>query len=231
MTNLQILSLLLASPRQAFAELQERPRWWFPFLLTVLAALAVILAYYLTVDFKWMVEQTLSANPRIARMTPEQRQRAAAFMSRNVMLGTSLLSIPLGLGCARLLEAAWYLLAGKVAGTQQSFRQWFSLACWSALPALITSVAGLLIVVFSGTGQIAAGSMSPLSLNELLFHLPMGARGFTLLNSLTLVHPLIWWLTAAGVRVWTRRSWLFSLSFVLLPVALFYGIWAAWALR
>jgi hypothetical protein len=230
MTNLQILALLLTSPRQACIELQQRPRWWFPLLLTVIATLAVIIAYYRVVDFKWLAEQTLNVNPRVARMTPEQRQRAVAFISRNVMLGTSLVTVPLAFGAARLLEAGWYLLAGKVVGLQQSFRQWFSLACWAGLPGLISAAAGLSFILLSGNSQLATGSMAPLSVNELFVHLPAGARGATLLSSLTLVHPLIWGLTAVGVQTWTKRSWLFSVVYTLLPQVLVYGIWAAWAL-
>ena len=38
-------------------------------------------------------------------------------------------------------------------------------------------------------------------------------------------------IAAVGVRVWSNRSWLFSILFTALPYLLIYGIWAFFALR
>ena len=34
-----------------------------------------------------------------------------------------------------------------------------------------------------------------------------------------------------GVRVWSQRSWAFSAIFILLPIVVLYGLWAAFAFR
>ena len=73
--------------------------------------------------------------------------------------------------------------------------------------------------------------LQPLSLNELLFHLPMGSPGQQLLDSLSIPSLLTWILAIIGVHAWSQRSWMFSAIVVLIPLVLFYGIWAIFAFR
>jgi hypothetical protein len=227
MKNIQIVTALATSPSKAFAELNERPRVWFPLLLTVIALVGLTAWYYEFVDFSWLVDQTLSGN----QYSDAQRQQVAAFMTRGVLMGTSLIAIPIFLLGARLVEAVYYLLAGNLTGVQKPFKNWFALAWWTGLPGLISVVPAALILLLSDNNQISSSAMAPLSLNELIFHKGMAERGFTLLTTLTLIHPIIWGLTVVGVHVWSGRSWLYSTLFSLLPPLLVYGTWAAFALR
>lgn len=231
MNNTQLVAALATSPSKAFAELNEQPRVWFPLLLTVIAAVGITAWYYSVVDFSWLVEQILSGNPDSARMTDAQRQQAATFMSRGFLMGTSVITIALFLVGARLVEAVYYLLAGNITGVQKPFKNWFALGWWTGLPGLISVVPAALILLLSDNNQISSSAMAPLSLNELFFHKGMAERGFTLLTTLTLVHPIIWGLTVVGVHVWSGRSWWFSSLFSLLPPLLVYATWAAFALR
>ena len=59
----------------------------------------------------------------------------------------------------------------------------------------------------------------------------MGDPGYSLFVSLSILMPLSWLLAAIGVRQWSKRSWLFSWIFVLVPSILIYGCWAWFALR
>jgi hypothetical protein len=95
------------------------------------------------------------------------------------------------------------------------------------LPSLLGILASAALLLASDTHQIDNGELAVLSLNELFFHVPFGGKGHTLLTTLTILHPWMWWLTALGVRVWTGRSWTFSALFALLPVVVGYGAWAA----
>lgn len=94
------------------------------------------------------------------------------------------------------------------------------------MPSLLGVVASAALLLATDTNQIDAGALAALSLNELFFHVPMAGKGYTLLTTLTLLQPWMWWLTALGVRVWTGRSWTFSAIFALLPVVVGYGAWA-----
>jgi hypothetical protein len=50
-TNLQRALVLLTSPQREMTALAERPSFWFPLLLTLLATLAIQLWYFQIVDF------------------------------------------------------------------------------------------------------------------------------------------------------------------------------------
>ena len=224
MKNMELAWNILTSPGRAFAELQERPRFWWPLLAMILGVAALVGWYYSVVDIQWLMEQILSGNEQL---TEAQRAKAIEGTSRGFMLGSSVIAGAIAVAVIKLLEALYYSLAGKVTNVERSFRHWLALACWSSLPSLLGVLASAALLLVSDTNQIDNGELAVLSLNELFFHVPLGGKGHTLLTTLTLLHPWMWWLTALGVRVWTGRSWTFSAFFALLPVVVGYGAWAA----
>ena len=223
MNNMELAWAVIATPRAALTELRERPRFVFPLLLLVIATGVLATWYYSIVDLPWLMDQTFSANERTAQMSEAQRSAALGMMSRGMMLTSSLIGGLLGVVVLKALEALYYVLADKITNLRLTFKHWFALACWTSIPSVIVAIASMLILLTSSTNQISVGTLSPLSLNELFFHLPMGAKGSTLLTSLTLIHPWMWWLTALGVHLWTGRSWMFSVWFVMLPVIVICG--------
>jgi len=223
MNNMELAWAVIATPRAALSELRERPRFVFPLLLLMVSSGVLVAWYYSIVDLEWFMDQTFAANERVAQMSEAQRSAALRMMSRGMLLTSSLIGGLIGVVVLKALEALYYVLADRITNLGLTFNHWFALACWTSIPSVIVAIASLLILLTSRTNQISAGALSPLSLNELFFHLPMGAKGSTLLTSLTLIHPWMWWLTALGVRLWTGRSWMFSVGFVLLPVILVCG--------
>ncbi len=173
------------------------------------------------------MEHILSGTRGAAQMSEEQRAKAVEAASRSFMLGSSVIGAGVVIVARILLEALYYSLAGKVTNVERSFRHWLALAAWTAWPALLGVLASAAVLLAADTNQLGLNDLAVLSLNELFFHVPMGDKGNTLLTTLTLLHPWMWWLSALGVRIWTGRSWVFSVIFALLPVALGYGIWAA----
>ena len=231
MGNLDLLSLLPTQPRKAFDALTERPRFWFPLLLTVVVGVVTTVWYYKVVDLQWLLDETLRSNPRTAAMTEDQRAQALQRMTPGVLMGSSVLAVVLLAPLFRVLETTYFLLAGKVMNVQRSFRQWLALSCWSSLPTLLATIPTVILLATSGNGQIDSSAIQPLSLNELFFHRHMGDGGYQLLVSLSVLQPLAWLLSAIGVQQWSKRSWGFSAVFVLLPVVLIYGAWAGFSLR
>jgi Yip1 domain len=229
MNNMELAGALVTAPSAAFADLKEKPRFWFPLLTVCLTTAAIFIWYYSIVDIEWLRDRLLSANPRMDQMTDQQREAAAKFMSANFLMWSSVASIVITIPIMRALEAVYFTLAGNVANVRYKFEHWFSLACWTGLPHVIGTAAMVVYLLTANTNQISNEELSLLSLNELFFHKSMTEPGFALLSSITLIHPWVWWLTVLGVRVWSGRSWLFSSVFALLPVVILYGAWAAWA--
>ena len=223
--NIALAVALFTEPRRAFDAIAARPRWLFPLLVLLLTSLALLVWYYARVDLEWLIDQQLSASPRAATMTEEQRQAAARFTSRGTMISISVIAVVLFIVLVRVLEAVWYLLAGKIGNVERSFRQWFSFACWTSLPQVIAVVPAVLVMMTTSTTQIDPGAINPLSLNELFFHRGMADPGYSFLTNVSVLHFVGLALAVFGLHHWSKRTWLFSSIFVLLPPVLIFGIW------
>jgi hypothetical protein len=218
MQTLKLSTQVLLEPRQAFRSLLARPSCAAPLLAIVVCTLAAYIIYFQVVDFPWLVDALLNGDPRTAAMPQDERMKAAAMFSRQGMLMAGALGVMLGIPVLRLVEAAWYLVAGRATGVALSFRHWLSL---TAVPLMF------LVLASHSNGQLTLEQLQIASLNEVFFHLPPGHRWFALLSNLTLFQPWCWWLAAQAVREWTGRSWTYSIVITMAPVVVVYGAWSA----
>lgn len=231
MNNLALSAALATAPSSAFAELRERPRFWFPLILVILATAGIQYWYYSVVDFEWLKDAMYGNNPDIQALPDEQRAAAMSMISRNTLLWASVVSIAVIAPIVLLLQALYLLVVAKITKLSFGFKHWFTLASWTALPALLAVVVSAILLILADNPQISMGVLAPLSLNELLFHVPMNGRGYTLLTSLNIPTFLGWALMIIGIHTWTQRSWGFCAAVVLLPWVLIFGIAAFFAFR
>jgi len=231
MNNLELTVALATAPSSAFAELRERPRFWFPLLLIVLTTVGVVYWYYSMVDIEWFKDLLFSNDSRFKKMGEDERAAAIAMVTRTPLLWSSVIGPFIGIPILCALEALYLLIAAKVTKLQPGFKHWFALGAWSLLPLVLGNVVAAILLFLSDTTQISPGSLQPLSLNELLFHRPMGSPGQALFESLTIPTFLSFALMIIGIRVWSQRSWAFSTAVVALPWILIYGCWAFFAFR
>jgi hypothetical protein len=225
MNNLALSVALATAPSTAFTELRERPRFWFPLLLLVLTTAGLTYWYYSIVDIEWLKDAMFSNNPDFQELDEEKRTAAIAMFGRGPLLWSSVVSMFIILPCVFLLEALYLLVAAKVTKIPLGFKHWFALACWTSLPMLLGTAVGAILLLLADNSQVPTPSvMAPLSLNELLLHVPEGAPGHTLFTSLGIPFFLSCALMIVGVHTWSRRSWGFSSIVVLLPWVLIYGI-------
>lgn len=233
MNNFAVLQALAFEPRKAFAELDARPRFWWPLLVVAIASAVVNYWYTAAVDLEWLADIQLRANPLTQNMTSDElarmAQRSAANQGASAILNgvVTLLILPL----IMLASALYYSIAGKVTGAERSYRHWLALSAWASIPTLLVLLASAIVLLTASTNQISQSDLQPLSFNSLFLHREPGDPGFTLLTSLNLIQLVSIYLATVGVRVWTGRSWLFSAIFVALPYVLLYGIWAFFSLR
>jgi hypothetical protein len=226
-TNLQLASLLFTSPTKAFTELKQKPVFALPMWLTLMGTIAVTAWYYSKVDIAWFQEQMTAAS----RIPAAQQQQMAAVMTRPVLLWSSVIAAPIVTIIIVTIGAVYFLLAGNVTHVRYSFKHWFAFTWWASSPQIIAFIPSLLILGLSSTTQIFPSALQPLSLNELVFHRAVGTPGYSLLSALGLVQVATAWLTYMGIRAWSGRSTLFSVTIALLPTVLIYGIWALFAFR
>lgn len=226
MNNLDLSVALATAPSSAFAELRERPRFWFPLLLLVLSSAGLIFWYYSIVDIDWYKQAVLASTPDFQSLNDDERAVAMSMMTAKTLKWGSTAGLIIFILVVYLAQALLLWLAARVTKLPQGFKHWFTLVCWSSLPVLLGTVVASILLFLSETPQIALGVLQPLSLNELLFHVPLESRGYTLVSSISIPAILGWALMIIGVRVWSQRSWAFSAAFILVLVVIVYAIWA-----
>ena len=232
MNNLALATSMVTAPSAAFAELRERPRFWFPLLLITLSTAAMCYWYYSVVDFEWLKDMIFSSNPKMQAMPEAQRTAAMGMMGRGTMMWGSVIGSLIVIPLFSALWALYLLLAAKITKLPLGFKHWFALTCWTSLPILLGVVVSAIFLAMAGSNpQVSPGVMQPLSLNELLLHRPMGSPGEALLDSLSIPGLLSWALLVIGVHTWSQRSWGFSAAFIVLPIVVIFGIWAFIAFR
>lgn len=232
MNNLALAGNLATAPSVAFAELRERPRFWFPLLLVVLTTVGLTYWYYSFVDIEWLKDAMFSNNPKFQELDEEKRAAAMAMFGRGPLLWSSVVSMFIMIPAIMLLEALYLLIAAKVTKLSFGFKHWFSLACWTSLPMLLGTIVGAILLLLADNSQVPTYTvMAPLSLNELLLHVPEGSPGYTLFESLSIPFFLSCALMIIGVRTWSQRSWGFSSIVVLLPWVIIYGLAAFFSFR
>jgi hypothetical protein len=226
MTNLQRTLLLLTSPQKAMADLGGRPTFWFPLVVTLLGALVVHLWYFQIVDLAWLADYAVGSNRRMAQLPEATRAAMAARMSKGRLLwftvGAALLT-PL---IVRTLVATFFNLLGKLLNIRRTFQEWLAVIWWASLPLTLNFVAAALLLAFTRSRQISPPAMFVLSLNELFAQKNYNDRGFNILTTLTLLHPVAWWYTVRGAQALSGRSLQYSAAFTLIPIFLFYAAWA-----
>jgi hypothetical protein len=233
MNNLAIVQALAFEPRQAFTELDARPRFWWPLLVVVLSSAVLTFWFMSFVDLEWLIDQQLRQSARTASLTEEEivalaRQQASMG---GLLAGIGAVATGLFIAFMLLVGAVYYLLAGKIAGVNRSFRHWLALSAWTSLPTVLAVIPAALVLLTATSNQVGQDSLQALSLNELFFKLEPGETGFTLLTNINLFTFVSLYLGAVGVKVWSSRSWLFSIVFSVLPLILIVGIWALYVLR
>jgi hypothetical protein len=231
MNDFSLLGALVTAPSRAFAELRERPKFWFPLLLVTLTTAALIFWYYSVVDIDWLKDAMYSNNPQFQKMPDADRARAMGMISRTMMKWGSTVGVIIMVPVLVTVQALYLFVAGKVTKLTPDFKHWFSFAAWTGLPALINTIVAAIFLLISDTTQMGPNVLQPLSLNELVFHLPQGTVAAGLLGALNLTYLLNWALMIIGVRAWSQRSWQFSSIYVLLPWVVIFGLWAVAAFR
>jgi hypothetical protein len=231
MNNITLAGLMVTSPSAAFAELRERPRFWMPLVVLAVAMIAQQFWYYSIVDIDWLKDHLYTGNARIDAMPPEARARMMEMMSRKALTWGTVISLAIFIPLIFAIMAGYYKLAGKITNANQTYKQWFTLATWSALPMLVGTVSGAVILLMQqSNAQLGPSELQILSANELFFHRTPAQPGYQLLQLLSPITFWTWALGIIGVKTWSGRSWVFSSVFMLLPMAVIFGIGIARAL-
>lgn len=223
MSPMSTLLSIFVDPVKAMQAVRERSMIWLPLLLMTFGTAAVMVWYYQTVDFPWLQDQMLAAS---GQSDPAAIEVARGYMTHSLMMGSSVLAIFIIVPLLLLLTSVYYLLAAKVIGNDLGFGKWFAFSTWTAVPTLLAIPAMAVQILMTSNGQLATDALNPLTLNSLMFHLPVSNPWAGLLSAISI--PSLWATLVAiiGYKVWTAKSTSISTLIVLLPQVVIYGIWA-----
>ena len=166
--NASVIAMnVLTAPNVAFAALKERPSFLVPLLLLLGAAALTTFLYMNGVDLVWFFEQQAQQNPNV---TEEQTAAFGRFLSRVPQAGVAVVLALLGVmsvGVLLLLQSFYLKIVTWIARDGVSYKHWFSLAAWCALPSLLTSLASVVNLLTSDLSLMPQQAVNPLSFANL----------------------------------------------------------------
>lgn len=219
---------IFLQPSKVFADLKEKPTFWWPLLLVALASSLMLLVYYMKVDAEWLSSSMLLAGSQDLSAAEVQQIRATMPGAR--MMGyIGAVSAVVVTGIAALLYALYFMLAGKIAGAATSFRHGLSLFSWASMPTLLGVVVAIIGIAMMEP-QTGLESLMLTNVDPLLVQLPPDNPWSGLAKGFSLLTLWMWFLLALGWRTWTRSGWLQAVVVALLPSVVVYGAMALFAL-
>ncbi|MBQ5949406.1 YIP1 family protein [Massilia sp. ST3] len=222
-TPLSIMSGMFFDPSTAFDRLRARTSSWLPLIAVTLGTALVYWWYYQTVDFGWLVDHTLAANPDF---TDEQRESTRSMMTPAFITNSSLAATLIVTPISFAVFAIYYSIVGKITDTGLRYRDWFAFCVWTSVPRLLL-LPLMAFQILTSDGRVAPEDLSMVSINTLFLQLPNSHpwAGFAAGLDLSVLWSCV--LAVLGLRVWTGRSTGACIALCLLPLAIVYGGWAA----
>ena len=148
------------------------------------------------------------------------------MMSRNFMMGTSLIGAVLGAPISYAIYALYLIIVSKITRVEIGFSKWFAFSAWSSVPQFLVFPLGFIQILLSSNGQMLPSALNPVSLNQLFFHLEPAMRWATLLDSISILTLWTFVVNVIAFQQWTQKSRLVSIVVIALPSLLFYGAMA-----
>ena len=216
---------VLYDPTATFQRLQARPKGWIPMLVLMATSCVLTLWYFSTVDFAWFLDQMLGV-----MKTPAEREQAAAVMSKNFMMTTSLVSSLVVLPVFFVIMGLYLMIVSKALAHGMSFGKGFALAAWASVPGILLFPLGAMQILLASSGQLGFSELNPVSLNQLLFHYDMAHPLATLMDTISVTSIWSLVLLVIGFETWAKVKRSTAVLVVLIPHLLVYGAWFAYAM-
>lgn len=215
----------LFDPKPAFADIASRPaRWWVPLLLLALLSLVFTFAYTKRVGWERFLREQIESSPRTQDLPAEQREEIIQTQVRwapmfGYVFGTVYWAV-----VSLVAAGAFLFIFNVLLGSQLSFRQVFSITCYSLLPMVLGGGIALLLLFLKHPAQFDLNN--PVASNLGVFLDPNTTPKWllSLATSFDLFSLWVLALLATGFCVGARKiSWSKSAAWV-------GATWAVWLL-
>jgi hypothetical protein len=199
MSEISRLTGVFFEPSKAFADIAERPRWFVPLLIVVLASIVFLVVFSYHVGWQGLIEETMNT-PRMLQMQPEQRHQTEAVLQRFypvlAPLG-ALIAVPV----MDLITAG--ILMGIASGIMSAgirFKQFFAVACYAGLTAVVTQVLATVVMFLKPPDQFNLRNPIAFNLGAFLDPNAHSKAIYTLASGLDVIAFWGIFLTAVGIK-------------------------------
>jgi len=152
---------VFTSPRALFEHLEQRPSWFVPLLVTLIAVAIFIVVLWNPVMMPNMVERMESQGAR---------QEVVDMMTKNGLAITLLPGLLFGAGFTFLIALAVQGIGGFLLGGKLTYKQALSIVCHAGLIGVLGLVVMIPLAFVAKTAQVSVGP-------GMMFN-PMEAEGF-----------------------------------------------------
>ena len=219
---------IFLEPGKVFADLREKPTFVVPFVMVLLASMAMSFMYFMKVDSSWFIDHMLMAGGK--EISAAELAQAKSIMPGAKMMGyISLVSTPIVMAIIVTVMSLYYLLAGKISGSAIGFKHALSLTCWSSMPMVLGAIVGLVGVIMMSP-QTGIESLMLTHIDPLIVQLQVESPWKKLATTFDLLSIWSYFLVALGWKTWGKTSWAEAVAVAIIPSALIYGVWAVWIL-
>ena len=229
MGELGRLSGVLFDPKPAFADIAARPvRWWVPLLLLSVISVGFILVFSQQVGWERFFRQQFQQNPRTREMPAEQREQILQQQVRYAPMFapvSSALAYPvIGL----VVSGVFLFVFNILAGAQLTFRQVFTVTCYSLVPFGLAGVLAMAMMFVQSPEDFDL--QNPVMSNPGAFFDPAESPVlFALVTSIDAFSAWVMLLLATGFAAAGRRlAWGKALTWVVITWVLYVGLKVGW---
>jgi hypothetical protein len=220
MSELSRLVNVFFSPKDAFADIIRRPRWWVPVILLSLAATAFTVAFANRVGYEQVVRQAIEQSPQASNMTPAQMERAiatGAAVMEYFSYGGAVLSVTISVF---VVSAVLLFLFDTILGADIRLKHMLGIVGYAFLPNVLSYLLALLVLYLKAPEDFDI--RNPLAFNAAIF---LGGSPLWVQNAAASLDLFSFWimaLMAAGVHAASRKiSWGKAFATILFPWALY----------
>ena len=219
---------IITSPKEAFVSIKEKPSILFPLVLIMLTTASLQWGYFSAVDPDFLIDDLVAQSVANSNAPEDQIRANLESVGTNTIMISSVVGVLIIVPIIMALYAGYLSLISKFTYDEITYKQWFSLTCWTGIPTVFVALSGWMVILMNSDGLISAMDIQPLSLNNLL----LGSEGpfANMLNSLNLMQIWSLALSALGYQHWTGKGLGKSLTVILGPYIVIYGIWAIFIL-
>lgn len=219
---------VLTAPSEAFRTIRERPTSLFPLALILVSTLGVLAWYFAILDYNWYIDDTLSQFPDFTEQQMADAREGMQSFSQSTMMWITMVSSGVSILVIYLIQTSYLSLVSALRGDEIRFRQWWSLVAWTNLPSLFLAISMAVNILLNPSGQLSTLELNGLTLLSMGMETanPSLNRIFSTIN-LAMIWNMV--LLVLAYRQWLQASMLRSVTVVVAPYLLIFGVWTFFA--